>query len=104
MERMISEKKEIQPVRFSRNNESQKCGRCDNLQNAKFSWTCGPFSTHSTGISRYTSIRFTIFRLYEIHKLKPVFQITIQFSLARAPSSRKLIVVPGASSREVMGN
>jgi hypothetical protein len=48
--------------------------------------------------------RFTSFRLYEMHKLIPVFQFTSQFSLIRAPSSRKPIIVPGASSREVMGN
>jgi hypothetical protein len=38
------------------------------------------------------------FRLYEMHKLIPVFQFTSQFSLTRAPSSRKPIIVPSASS------
>jgi hypothetical protein len=57
-----------------------------------------------TVIFQYTSNRFTSVRLYEMHKLIPVFQFTSQFSLIRAPSSRKPIVVPGASSREVMGN
>jgi hypothetical protein len=48
---------------------------------------------------------FTSFRLYEMHKLIPVFQFTSQFSPNKqAPSSRKPIVVSGASSREVMGN
>jgi hypothetical protein len=41
------------------------------------------------------------FRLYEMHKLIPVFQFMSQFSLIRAPSSRKLIIVPGSSSWEV---
>jgi hypothetical protein len=54
----------------------------------------------NTVIPRYTSNRFTSFRLYEMHKLIPVFQFMSQFSLSRAPSSRKPIVVPGASSRE----
>jgi hypothetical protein len=56
----------------------------------------------STAIPRYTSNRFTSFRLYEMHKLIPIFQFTIQFSLARAPSSRKPIVVPGASSPKLI--
>jgi hypothetical protein len=58
----------------------------------------------NTGIHRYTSNRFTSFRLYEMHKLIPAFQFTSEFSLILAPSSCKPIVVPGASSREVMGN
>jgi hypothetical protein len=45
-------------------------------------------------IPRYTDNLFTSTRLYEIHKLIPVFQFTSQFSLIRAPSSRKPIVVP----------
>jgi hypothetical protein len=57
-----------------------------------------------TGIPWYTSNRFTSFRLYEMHKLIPVFQFMSQFSLIQAPSSRKPIVVPGASSQEIMGN
>jgi hypothetical protein len=52
----------------------------------------------STVIPRYTSNRFTTFRLYEMHKLKPVFKFTIQFSLIRAPASRKPIVVPSGSN------
>jgi hypothetical protein len=48
------------------------------------------------------SNRFTSFRLYEMHKLIPVFQFTSQFSLIRAPSSRKPIVVPGASFRKLI--
>jgi hypothetical protein len=44
-----------------------------------------------------TRKRFTSFRLYEMHKSIPVFQFTSQFSLIRAPSSRKSIVVPRAS-------
>jgi hypothetical protein len=44
----------------------------------------------STGIARYMSHRFTSFRLY----VKPVFQFTSQFSLVRALSCHKLIVVP----------
>jgi hypothetical protein len=57
-----------------------------------------------TVIPRYTRNRSTSFRLYEMHKLIPVFQFTSQFSLIRAPSSRKPIVVPGYCFREVMGN
>jgi hypothetical protein len=56
-------------------------------------------SDHNTVIPRYTS-----FRLYEMHKLIPVFQFTSQFSLIRAPSSRKPIVVSGAPSRKVIEN
>jgi hypothetical protein len=52
--------------------------------------------------ARAIDLRF--FHLYEMHKLIHVFKFTSQFSLIRAPSSRKLIVVPGASSPEVMGN
>jgi hypothetical protein len=48
----------------------------------------------TTGIPRYTSNQFTSFRLYEMHKLIPIFQLTSQFSLTRAPFSRKPIVVP----------
>jgi hypothetical protein len=33
------------------------------------------------GIPRYTSNRFASFRLYEMHKLIPVFHFTSQFSL-----------------------
>jgi hypothetical protein len=54
-----------------------------------------------TVIPRHTSNRFTSFRLYEMHKLIPVFQFN-QLSLIRAPSSRKPIVVPGASSRKLI--
>jgi hypothetical protein len=49
---------------------------------------------YSTVIPRYTSNRFTSFRLYEMLKLTPVFQFTSQFSLIRAPSPRKQIDVP----------
>jgi hypothetical protein len=45
-----------------------------------------------TAIPRNTSNRFTNFHLYEMHKF--FFQFTSQFSLIRAPSSRKPIVVP----------
>jgi hypothetical protein len=48
------------------------------------------------------SNRFTSFRLYDMHKLIPVFKFTSQFSLIRAPSSRKPIVVPGACSRKLI--
>jgi hypothetical protein len=59
---------------------------------------------YSTGIPQYTSNRFMSFRLYEMHKLIPIFQFMSQFSLIRAPSFHKPIIVPGTSSREVMGN
>jgi hypothetical protein len=49
---------------------------------------------HITVIPRYTGNRFTSFRLYEMYKVTHVFQFTSQFSLVRAPSSRKPIVVP----------
>jgi hypothetical protein len=62
------------------------------------------FHIYTTIIPWYKSNRLTSFRLYEIHKLIPVFQFTSQFSLIQAPSSHKPIVVPGASSWEVMGN
>jgi hypothetical protein len=62
-----------------------------------FLYTC-------TVIPLYTSNRFKSFRLYEMHKLIPVFQFMSQFSLIRAPSSCKPVVVPSASSREVVGN
>jgi hypothetical protein len=52
-----------------------------------------------TVIIRYKSTRVTNFRLYEIHKLMFSFQSASQFSVIRIPSSRKPIVVPGASSR-----
>jgi hypothetical protein len=58
----------------------------------------------STWIPRYKSNRFTSSRLNEMHKLTLVFQFMSQFLLIRASSSRKPIVVPGASSREVMEN
>jgi hypothetical protein len=51
---------------------------------------------------RKTSNRDTSFRLYEMYKLIPVFRFTSKFSLIRAPSSRKPIVVPGASSRKLI--
>jgi hypothetical protein len=47
-----------------------------------------------TVIPRYTSNRFTSFRLYEMRKLIPVFLFTSQFSRIQVPSSRKPIVVP----------
>jgi hypothetical protein len=37
---------------------------------------------------------FTSFRLYEMHKLIPIFRFTNHFSFVRTPSSRKPIVVP----------
>jgi hypothetical protein len=42
------------------------------------------------------------FRLYEMHILIPVFQFTIQFSLIRAPSCRKPIVVPVGSNGKLI--
>jgi len=52
-----------------------------------------------TVISRYTSIWFTNFSLYEMHKLSPPFFIFRAISVIRASLSRKLIVVPGCFSR-----
>jgi hypothetical protein len=46
-----------------------------------------------TVIPRYTSNQFTSFRLHKMHKLVTGFQFTSQFSLVRASSSRKPIVV-----------
>jgi hypothetical protein len=59
-------------------------------------------------IKRYTVIptymcnRFTSFCIYKMHKLIHVFQFTRQFSQIWAPSSRKPIVVPGASSQKLI--
>jgi hypothetical protein len=58
---------------------------------------------HITVIPWYTSSWFTSFRLYEIHKLIPVFQFMSQFSLIQAPSSRKPII-PSACFWEAMVN
>jgi hypothetical protein len=44
------------------------------------------------------------FSLVRDAQIDACFQFTSQFSLIRAPSSRKPIVVPGDSSQEVMGN
>jgi hypothetical protein len=52
----------------------------------------------------YMSNWFMSFRLYKMHKLMPVFQFMSRFSLIRASSSRKPIIVPGTSSWEVMEN
>jgi hypothetical protein len=59
-------------------------------------------SLTNTVIPRCTSNRFTSFRLYEMHKLIPVFQFTIHFSFIQAPSSRK--PTDRCFRREVMGN
>jgi hypothetical protein len=60
----------------------------------RYVWIQMNVLTSLYSIPRYTSNRFKSFRLYEMHKLIPVFQFTSKFSLIRAPSSRKPIVVP----------
>jgi hypothetical protein len=57
----------------------------------------------STAISQYTSnqFEFLLIRDAQINTCLSMYEL---FSLIQAPASRKPLVVPGASSREVMGN
>jgi hypothetical protein len=58
----------------------------------------------NTSIQNYSNPLVYEQLVYEMHKLIPVFQFMSQFLLIQAPSYHKPVVIPDASSREVMGN
>jgi hypothetical protein len=63
----------------------------------------GTMNSHLKGntiIPRYTSNRFTIFGLYEMHKLISVFQFTSQFSLFELlPLANRSLFASGSNGK-----